>query len=867
MERPSAPRQARDCGLGSGVMYGKIVEMRIDSIKLQGFKSFRQEAVLSFPGKITAIVGPNGSGKSNIADAFRWVMGEQSLKTLRGKESTDVIFSGSHSHSRLGRAEVMVKFGDVGSFDSVLRQARDSAQDDMFANMSEVEITRKIYSSGEASYQINRSESRLLDIQLFLAQHNVGQKNYAVIGQGMIDEILRLSPTDRLDFFYEATGVKKYQIKLHKTELKLARSSDGLAQTIALLKELAPHKKYLASQSERFIKRQEIMTDLHGKQRQYFRGALIEVSQALASKQEDFSRLEKEQGRCHESVQALEKTAYDFNTSDLSAEARNLEQERKQAEFNIGRLREKIRQLEAQKQTKLQEQGEFDTAFLYRRLSEIKDLRRQTQSQTESIAAEIAATESEIAAVTGEYQALAGKITANQKRELWSAEDIKTEIAAWLELNDIQTIKQKINSLLVALNQTNDPDQNAWSAQTAELHARLADLGVRRQVLNEKRGMQKNQDQRYEQEAVDLQLELRAGDEGSQADWLREMDQRISAYQAETDKLAEQARQLEAQIREIDERQTGRQRQMMAWQEQYQQAVSQEKHVLELCQAVKIELARLEYRRDEFLTEMSEELGEDLAALIQEEVKLTKANEFEDEPPVDLKALKGMWRKLKQEAALLGEVDESVVAEYEEVRKRYDFLAEQSTDLEAAVGTLNKIIRKLKKRIDGQFGSQFAKLNERFSEYFKELFGGGKAEVVRVELGDGSRETGDGSQESGVRSQEMGVEIVAEPPGKKVKNIMTLSGGERSLIAVALICAIVASTPPPFVILDEIDAALDDANSQRLSTILKRLSGGTQFIIITHNRATMEIADILYGVTMDESGVSKLVSVRLEDYE
>jgi chromosome segregation protein len=180
---------------------------------------------------------------------------------------------------------------------------------------------------------------------------------------------------------------------------------------------------------------------------------------------------------------------------------------------------------------------------------------------------------------------------------------------------------------------------------------------------------------------------------------------------------------------------------------------------------------------------------------------------------------------------------------------------------------MNKIIKRLRKKIDRQFNAQFGKLNERFGEYFKELFGGGKAEVAQMELEVGSRESEVGDLKSGVRSQEIGVMIVAEPPGKKIKDIMALSGGERSLTAVALICAIVASTPPPFVILDEIDAALDDANSNRLAEILKRLSGGTQFIIITHNRATMEIADILYGVTMDGSGVSKLVSVKLEEYE
>ena len=125
---------------------------------------------------------------------------------------------------------------------------------------------RKIYRNAESSYQMNGKAVRLLDIQMLLAHHNVGQRNYAVIGQGMIDDILKLAPKDRIDFFYEATGVKKYQIKLHKARLKLERSAERLEQSRALLKELTPHKKYLETQAQKYIRRKEILSALHEKQ-------------------------------------------------------------------------------------------------------------------------------------------------------------------------------------------------------------------------------------------------------------------------------------------------------------------------------------------------------------------------------------------------------------------------------------------------------------------------------------------------------------------------------------------------------------------------------------------------------------------------
>ena len=198
----------------------------------------------------------------------------------------------------------------------------------------------------------------------------------------------------------------------------------------------------------------------------------------------------------------------------------------------------------------------------------------------------------------------------------------------------------------------------------------------------------------------------------------------------------------------------------------------------------------------------------------------------------------------------LGNVNIGAIEEYERVSERYEFLNEQKTDLQEAKETLYMVIEEMDEEMKKRFEHTFNGIREHFEPVFRSLFGGGRADLVLTIPGD---------------LLNTGVEIVAQPPGKKLQNLGLLSGGERALTAIALLFSILKVRPVPFCILDEVEAALDEANVQRFSQYLKRYSKETQFIVITHRKGTMEEADVLYGVTMQESGVSKLVSVRLED--
>ena len=248
--------------------------------------------------------------------------------------------------------------------------------------------------------------------------------------------------------------------------------------------------------------------------------------------------------------------------------------------------------------------------------------------------------------------------------------------------------------------------------------------------------------------------------------------------------------------------------------------------------------------------------------------------------------------KSRKQLALIGSTDPEVEKEYTEIKSRFDFLSSQSIDLAKAIEDLEKVVRELDKLIKQQFESEFKKINSDFSRFFKKLFAGGiaKLTLVQKELTEAEEakeeiadwEIGHDQGLELVKTKEerkkvqvedksflanMGIDIEACPPGKKIKNINMLSGGEKTMTSLALICAIISNNPSPFILFDEVDASLDEENSRKFSDIIEELAHKTQFITITHNRTIMSRADVLYGVTMQGDGVSRLLSLKLEQAE
>ena len=222
---------------------------------------------------------------------------------------------------------------------------------------------------------------------------------------------------------------------------------------------------------------------------------------------------------------------------------------------------------------------------------------------------------------------------------------------------------------------------------------------------------------------------------------------------------------------------------------------------------------------------------------------------------------------------MVGGIDEEVVVEYEEAKRRHEDLTVQLDDLSKAYDDLSKLVEELDNLMKVRRDKSFKKIKKEFQRYFKMLFDGGEADLVEImgveDENEASVEEGEILEEDKIKKRRkkilQGMEVIACPPGKKIKDIQALSGGERTLTSIALICAILHVNPPPFSILDEVEAALDEANTLRFNKILKELSEHSQFILITHNRATMHAASALYGVTMGGDGVSHLLSVKVNE--
>ena len=753
--------------------------MYLEKLEIQGFKSFAHKTTLTFPKRernnsgIAAIVGPNGSGKSNIADAVRWVLGEQSLKTLRGKKSEDVIFSGSGKKARLGFAEVALYLNNEDNQGGI--------------DYKEIIIKRRLFRDGTSEYLINNSKVRLTDVQLLLAQANFGHRTYSVIGQGMVDAILAASAFERKEFFDEATGVKQYQIKREQALHKIEATEENLTQISALLREITPRLRQLERQKEKLEKRGALETKLSGLQLAHY-GSLWQRIET------DLNRLAQKRNELAQR-HAEAKT----ETDKLSARLSLLEKEQKSAPVFEG-LQKKY---------------------------------QEALSKKNEISFEVRGLEKELSALSGQ------------------AQDDK---AANIDTMALVRQSRKLSSFLEKVSQAKTAAD--WAKLQTEAKALQSELG---QLLETKTPDKDNS----AKEKI--------------AKHLSELKQSLAS-------AAKEASQTEQALTEARRKEQGATSEVFSLQKNYQTAQQELSRLSQEKNQVEIELARVETRHEDLAEEISKETPEDLQKQIKNHPpapSLVKEGESSNKnvpPPVPRRGLGGgiddLWPQIaraKHELEMIGGIDPEIAQEYSATRERHEFLATQVEDLRNALEKTKQVEKELGSIIEREFNSAFADIEKGFTEYFAMLFGGGKSSLElrkENELENLNEEMAaalsDDERAKLAQSVRIGIEVKATPPGKRVSNINMLSGGERALTSIALICAIIRANPSPFVVLDEVDAALDEANSARFAGILEKLSHYTQFIAITHNRATMEQAVILYGITMGEDGVSKLLSVDLE---
>ncbi len=738
--------------------------MYLQKLEIQGFKSFANKTVLEFTPKskdkksITAVVGPNGSGKSNVADAIRWVLGEQSLKLLRGKKSEDVIFSGSPKKPRMGFAEVSLYLNNEDGQAPI--------------DYREVVLTRRVYRDGEGEYLINKNKVRLSDVLMLLAQSNFGQKNYSIIGQGQVDAILLATPLERKEFFDEATGVEQYQIKRLQALNKLRASEENLGQAATLFAEIEPRVRSLSRQMKRLAERSKTEGELRDLQKKYYGHLWRDVNGKM--KQED------------------------DRTSPLLAKKKILEEA-------VAETEGKLRAIEK----------DHPSSGIFRQFQE-------------------------------EYEKLFEEKNRLRERDMM----VKNKIALSQHVEMVRPMAMPAGEVEAAI-------ENFYGKYEIFVGKLVKAKGV-----DELTVLQKEAEvlRREFQEFFDKLKRRPAKSEAAKVD--PGLEKELQKIAEEVEKINRALTEVQVKLENFNREQEAERRGLF----DLQRALQQKQHELYVLtseiNAIQVENAGMAARREDLEREIMQELGS--------MAELAGDGSFEPDWPEKI-------FRLKHQLELIGGIDPEIEKEYGETNTRYEFLKTQIADLRGAIESLMKVVRELDGIIKKQFDSTFNKINDEFGKYFKILFGGGKAQLLlkkETKEEEGPEILGEGempveTETEKTKSEEFiaGVEIEATPPGKRLKGVGMLSGGERALTSIALLSAIIANNPAPFVVLDEVDAALDESNSVRFADIIEELTGKAQFILITHNRATMHKASVLYGVTMESDGVSRLLSLNLEEAE
>lgn len=750
----------------------------LKSLEINGFKSFAKKSGLDFGARISAIVGPNGSGKSNVAEAFRFVLGEQSIKSLRGKRGEDLIFSGGAEAGRLNRASVKLVFDNI---------ARTLPVD-----FDEVAIERVVHRDSANEYFINGSPVRLKDITELLASAHIGASGHHIISQGEADRILNSNTKERREMIEDALGLKIYQYKKLESERKLEKTRENMERVASLRREIAPHIRFLKKQVEKIEKGRQLREELVGLYKTYFaredaylRTEKARITREMSAPKEELTRLERELETLRATIASSKKE--NPKLAELSA------------------LEARIRAAESDARNKILEIGRLE--------GEIGSIERLMRKQEESATREDARTVPlrDVESVSREVSQIAADVRESQ------------DISAWRDA--ISKVTTLVNDVIARYKSADAPasaEHVSYKEDIAGLQAKKAELEKAHEAASAE---EKNL--RTERDTLSRAIE----------------DDKAETIEAERTVFHVMSRQNELHsavnlLKAAEDRLT-------LEDEEYKREM-QEASILAGIQAMHFDATA--------------ELGPEERA-VQHDRRRT---------------IEKMKIRLEETGGAGGE---DVLKEYKDAEERDLFLAREMEDLEKSSLSLTQLILELDEKLNTEFRIGIAKINAEFQNFFALMFGGGHASLSLIKeekkkkrgmLGeDGEMDMSASDLEAADSDEDNapvreGIDISVNLPNKKIKALMALSGGERSLTSVALLFALSQVNPPPFIILDETDAALDEANSKKYGDMVENLSRVSQLIVITHNRETMSRAGVIYGVTM-QSGASKLLSIRFEE--
>lgn len=922
--------------------------MFLKSLEIFGFKSFADKTHIEFSDGITALLGPNGCGKSNVVDAVKWVLGEQSPKTLRAGKMEDVIFNGTENRKPMNVAEVTLTISNESGF--------------LDLDVSEIAIKRRVYRSGESEYFLNGQPAKLREIRELFWDTGVGKVAYSVMEQGKIDQVLSSKPEDRRYLFEEAAGITRFKVKGREAELKLQRTEENVQRISTILNEVKRSYDSLKVQAEKTKNYQSLNDALFEAELDMQLLKLRESNARLDEKNTDITATKEKiadlQGKLSgiknsltENLDIVNEMQAQFsekqkNIFSIAAEQNTKKETSKIYERQQGELKIKISQLNERKKNIAEKIEDINADIdeqngaLHKLQKTVGDIEKNISDfkQNIDIAANqitgnknmIAANEEKIRQLENarsekemELHAITEDIVTELDKKLnqtgYSSQDRKgCEAAVFNVLEKLNIVIAGRKKLFADMNGVSASDSRNFSeklsATFAELEQLVRELSEKvtqyknmsfgfiddflspEGIITKKRNIDKaisdnkqavqnirNANETLLAENANLEKKIAEYNETlnnlsvNKAKAITQQDacsQQISIFKRELVSHENSLHEIENDIFIEEKNFSENQNTIHELQEEISelekkgQALSEELKKLE--DAISIRSSELSTKENK-ITTLTENLAKQQAMLekhftavdyINEEINAIKTG-FRENYSVDLMEHEERMFKIKENAQTLrenattvkqaikalGTVNHMAIEEFAEVKERYEFLSNQIADLQKAREDLKRITDEIRAESTEIFLETYQKIKRNFHNMFRRLFGGGKAEI---------------RLEDPKNILESGIEILAQPPGKHLESIALLSGGEKSMTAVALLFATYMVKPSPFCFLDEIDAALDEQNVIRFITTLKEFANVSQYIVITHNKKTVLGANAMLGVTMQESGVSTLISVKLD---
>jgi chromosome segregation protein len=744
----------------------------LKSLEITGFKSFGKKALISIDSPITSVVGPNGSGKSNVVESVRFVLGEQSMKSLRGKGQSDLLFKGSKGVSPANKLKVAITFDNSKR---LLSLANDTGKT-VSLDFDTITVARELYADGKSVYSIQGTEVRLKDVTDLLSSVHIGTSGHHIISQGEADRLLTASSKERRSMIDDALGLRVYEVRIRDAERKLEKAKQNISEIEVARRELAPHLKFLEKQVQKLSEAEEARRELSVRYFNYEKSSYALINSKEELIKSELYKIEqellkyKEEDVVSTTLPDDEIVSLRESLSRIGGEKSTLLRSRETLERSLGRTEGLIEALKTPRVKK--ETNNFEVIRLSK--SDFADFCNSIVNQIESL-------------------------TTNQNMDTW--------------VSSLNSISQKVKSFA-----------NSYIQNEAE----------------DKDEPEDNSDQL--KDALSIEKDLRNQIEANVAALLViEKDEAL--IRADLSKKEADLRALEAETYKA-----------------------------------RTERVRLNGEKIHLNSEL-ERIMNDIAMLKEEKVifepfLIDSLNTNIEPTPIGKDGLQNERRALERLRIKLEDIGGGsggdIVKEYEESKQRDEYLRKELLDVESSIKSLLDLIGELREKVRNSFKIGIDKINHEFGDFFRAMFGGGNAFLSLVAELKKTKDTEisdeeDDAEESLLPKFERGVEIHVDLPNKKVKELSMLSGGERSLVSIALLFAMSQVNPPPFLVLDETDAALDEANSRRYGDMLERLSSSTQLLVVTHNRETMSRAGTIYGVTMGQDAVSKLLSIEFSD--